>query len=85
VCELHAPRAPSPVAIVEVEPFALQDECSDAILVAVSICWVHRLNGEVHTCDLVIERVADRGMLPATVRQGWIQDGLGAGQLRIDH
>lgn len=29
---LHAPRAAGPVAIVKIEPFALQDECADAIL-----------------------------------------------------
>ena len=34
---LHAPGATPVVAVVEIETFALQDECADAILVVFSI------------------------------------------------
>jgi len=33
-CALHAPTAAGPIAVVEVEAFALEDECAHAVLLA---------------------------------------------------
>ena len=45
---LHPPGAAAPVAVVEVEPFALQDKCADAILGKVSGWYGDLSLGNLH-------------------------------------
>lgn len=62
---LHAPRAASPVTIVEVEAFALEDKGAHAVLrtVSESCTWTHE---EELTRATEVALIALTGMLPGS-------------------
>lgn len=65
---LHASTAAGPVAIVEVEPFALEHECANAILILKSDAA--KVNFELvrqRTCGFETVRRACRGMVVRVV------------------
>lgn len=63
---LHALGATGPVAVVEVEAFALKDECADAILERLSIVDLGDRRGDC-TRPMEVWRRARRGMVIVTL------------------
>jgi hypothetical protein len=59
-CALHSSRAAGPVAIVEVEAFALEDECADAVLYGVVSWRMPRMSG----CDKLHTRLLATVLMP---------------------
>lgn len=62
---LHALGATGPVAVVEVEAFALKDECADAVLERLSMVDLGARRGEC-TRPMEVWRRARRGMVIVT-------------------